>query len=112
MVQGETEERARIERIVTRIAEGCRPLQMILFESHVWGEPTDGSDIDRLSVQETRRQVIDRWIAIREMIADPGRRIPVEPIVATPEELRRRVAVRDRPFREIGERGKLLSAAC
>jgi predicted nucleotidyltransferase len=34
-----------IDRIVKRIAEGYQPRKVILFGSHVWGEPTDDSDI-------------------------------------------------------------------
>jgi hypothetical protein len=53
-------------------------------------------------VQETRERVIDR-------------RVAVEPVVVTPEVLRRRVAVGDQLFQEIGERRRLrrlLYAAC
>lgn len=100
-----------IERIVKQIAEGYRPLKVILFGSYAWGEPTEDSDIDLLVVKETPERFIDRWVAVREMIADPKRRTPVEPIVVTPEELRRRIAVGDQFFQEIVQRGKLLYAA-
>jgi predicted nucleotidyltransferase len=91
-----------VERIVNRIAKEYQPLRVILFGSYAWGEPTDDSDIDLLSVQETRERVIDR-------------RVAVEPVVVTPEVLRRRVAVGDQLIREIGERRRLrrlLCAAC
>lgn len=100
-----------IEQIVKRIAEGYRPLKVILFGSHAWGRPTEDSDIDLLIVKETSERFIDRWVAVREVIADPERRIPVEPIVVTPEELRRRISAGDQFFQEIVERGKLLYAA-
>lgn len=99
-----------IERIVKQIAEGYRPLKVILFGSHAWGEPTEDSDIDLLIVKETSDRFIDRWVAVRELIADPQRRTPVEPIVLTPEELDRRIAGGDQFFRQIVTRGKLLYA--
>ena len=99
-----------IERIVKRIAEGYRPLKVILFGSHAWGEPTEDSDIDLLIVKETSDRFIDRWVAVREMIADPQRRIPVSPIVVTPGELQRRLAGGDQFFQRIVSRGKLLYA--
>jgi len=99
-----------IERIVKRIAEGYRPLKVILFGSHVWGEPTEDSDIDLLIVKETSDRFIDRWVAVRELIADPQRRIPVSPIVVTPGELMRRLAGGDQFFQHIVSRGKLLYA--
>lgn len=100
-----------IERIVKRIAEGYQPLKVILFWSHAWGQPTEDSDIDLLIVKETAERFIDRWVAVREMIADPQRRIPVEPIVMTPEELDRRIARGDQFFQHIITHGKLLYAA-
>ncbi len=100
-----------IERIVRRIAEGYQPIKVILFGSHAYGEPTADSDIDLLIVKETADRFIDRWVAVRELIADPERRIPVEPIVVTPDELQRRLAGGDQFFQEIVARGKLLYAA-
>ncbi|MGH7410273.1 MAG: nucleotidyltransferase domain-containing protein, partial [Candidatus Methylomirabilis sp.] len=76
-----------IDRIVRRIAEGYQPIKVILFGSHAYGEPTADSDIDLLIVKETADRFIDRWVAVRELIADPKRRTPVEPIVVTPDEL-------------------------
>jgi len=100
-----------IERIIKRIAEGYQPLRVILFGSHAWGDPTEDSDIDLLIIKETSDRFIDRWVAVRELIADPHRRTPVEPIVMTPEELDRRIARGDQFFREIVTKGKLLYAA-
>lgn len=100
-----------IEIIVRRIAEGYKPLKVVLFGSHAYGEPTKDSDLDLLIVKETPERFIDRWVAVRELIADPGRRIPVEPIVITPEELRRRLVAGDQFFEEILARGKVLYAA-
>ena len=99
-----------IERIVKRIAEGYRPLKVILFGSHAWGKPTEDSDIDLLIVKETSERFIDRWVSVRELIADPERRIPVSPIVVTPGELQRRLAGGDQFFQQIVARGKLLYA--
>jgi len=100
-----------IQRIVKRIAEGYRPLKVILFGSHAWGEPTDDSDIDLLIVKETSDRFIDRWVEVRQLIADPKRRIPVEPIVMTPDELDRRLTRGDQFFERIVRNGKLLYAA-
>ncbi|MBI2153138.1 MAG: nucleotidyltransferase domain-containing protein [Candidatus Rokubacteria bacterium] len=102
--------RHEIEDIVKRIAEGYQPLKVILFGSYAYGEPTPDSDIDLLIVKDTSERFIDRWVAVRELIADPARRIPVEPIVVTPDELQRRLAGGDQFFQEIIARGKLLYA--
>ena len=100
-----------IERIVRRIAEGYRPIKVILFGSYAYDEPTADSDIDLLIVKDTPDRFIDRWVAVRELIADPKRRIPVEPIVVTPDELDRRLAKGDQFFQEIVARGKEIGRA-
>ncbi len=100
-----------IERIVRRIAEGYKPLKVILFGSYAYGEPTADSDIDLLIVKETSERFIDRWVAVQELLADSERRTPVEPIVVTPDELNRRLARGDQFFQEIVARGKVLYAA-
>jgi predicted nucleotidyltransferase len=95
-----------IERIVKRIVEEYQPLRVILFGSHVWGQPTEDSDIDLLIVKETSDRLTERWVKVRKLIADPTRRIPVEPIVMTPGEVDRRIARGDQFFREIVACGK------
>ena len=100
-----------IEWIVKRIAEGYRPLKVILFGSYAGGQPTDDSDIDLLILKETSDRFIDRWVKVRKLISDPTRRIPVESIVMTPEELDRRIARGDQFFQDIVARGRLLYAA-
>ncbi len=100
-----------IETIVKQIADQYRPLKVILFGSHAWGQPTDDSDIDLLIVKDTAERFIERWVAVRALIADPGRRVPVEPIVVTPEELERRLARGDQFFRQILAKGRLVYAA-
>ncbi len=100
-----------VEGIVKRIAEGYAPLRIILFGSHAWGQPDEDSDIDLLIVKETGGRIIDRWVAVRELIADPERRTPVEPIVVTPSELSQRLAAGDQFFQRILDQGKLLYAA-
>lgn len=100
-----------IEWIVKRIAEGYQPAKVILFGSHAWGDPTEDSDIDLLIVKATSDRFIDRWAKVRKLIEDPMQRIPVEPIVVTPEELDQRVARGDQFFQRLVTDGKLLYAS-
>ena len=101
----------RIRKIGERIKKEYRAERVILFGSYATGEATEDSDIDLLIVKETSDRFIDRWVKVRELIADPKRRIPVEPIVMTSEELDRRIARGDQFFRRIVADGKLLYAA-
>ncbi len=91
----------KIERIIKQIAEWYQPAKVTLFGSHAWGQPTVESDIDLLIVKEISDRFINRWVKVRKLIADPTRRIPVEPIVTTPEELDRRIEKGIRPFERL-----------
>ncbi len=90
-----------IQRIVRQIVKGYEPVKVILFGSYAYGQATEDSDIDRLIIKETSERFIDRWVTVQELIADAERKIPVEPIAVTPDELNRRLAAR----------GKVLYAA-
>jgi predicted nucleotidyltransferase len=100
-----------IERILRKIVEGYRPLKIILFGSYAYGTPDESSDIDMLIIKETRARLIDRFVEVKRLVADPNRRIPFEPIVLTPGELERRLAIGDQFIQEIMTRGKVLYAA-
>ena len=100
-----------IERIVSRIVEKYRPLKVILFGSHAYGTPREDSDIDMLIIKDTPDRFIDRFVAVRRLVADSTRRLPFDPIVLTPSELERRLAIGDQFIQEIVTRGKVLYAA-
>lgn len=100
-----------IQRIVTQIVKGYEPVKVILFGSYAYGTPHADSDIDLLIIKETHERFIDRFVAVRRLVADPNRRIPFDPIVLTPLELERRLAIGDQFIQEIVTRGKILYAA-
>ena len=82
------------------------PLQVILFGSHAYGTPKEDSDVDLLVVMdipesETRHQAAK----IRECIP---RRISMDLLVRTPDEIAYRISHNDWFLREITERGKML----
>lgn len=83
------------------IARQFRPVRIILFGSHAYGRPTADSDVDLLVVM--RRKV------------DPARircalphEVPMDVLVRTPEELKRRLAMGDSFIREVLQKGRLL----
>lgn len=109
--EGKMTKEQEIQRIVRQIVKGYEPVKVILFGSYAYGQATEDSDIDLLIIKETSERFIDRWVMVQELIADPERRIPVEPIVVTPDELNRRLTRGDQFFQEIVSRGKVLYAA-
>jgi len=100
-----------IRRIVRRIAEEYAPERVILFGSYAYGSPGPDSDIDLLIVKVTADRFIDRLTAVRRILSDPNRTVPVETIVLTPAELSEHLAKGDQFLAEIVEKGRVLYAA-
>lgn len=94
-----------IADLAEQIARDYRPEKIILFGSIARGEGREHSDIDLLIIKRTRKRMIDR---IGEVLAICDHRIPVEPIVYTPAEIRKRLKMGDFFIREILEEGKVL----
>ncbi len=97
-----------IQTIVERLITHYQPELIVLFGSFATGEPDSDSDIDLLIIKETTDPPLERRVQVRRLIADPERRIPFSPLVLTPEELTRRLALGDPFYQQILERGKPL----
>lgn len=103
---------AEIEQLIARIAERIgrdyKPEKVILFGSYARGNPTEDSDIDLFIVKETRERMVDRFVEVKRLLYDPDMRIPVSPLVYTPEELEERLRMGDSFVEEIVSEGKVL----
>jgi len=100
-----------IRRIVEKIVADYVPQKVILFGSYAYGDPDPDSDIDILIVKETPERFLDRWVTVLRMITGLHHSLPVEPLVLTPQEIEKRLAVGDQFIVEILERGAVLYAA-
>jgi predicted nucleotidyltransferase len=99
-----------IEQIIQRLVESYQPQRIVLFGSLAYGEPNEDSDIDLLVVKDTTETPLERRIRVRQLAADPQRRIPFSPLVLTPDELACRLDLGDAFYQEIMRRGKVLYA--
>src|SRR5260370_14342069 len=77
-----------IRRYARAIAEEFHPDRIILFGSHAYGTPHEDSDVDLLVVMPARRQGSMAY-KISLALQAP---FPMDLIVRTPEQLRRRLA--------------------
>ena len=82
------------------------PLKVILFGSHVYGTPTEDSDVDILVVmdipeEESRKKALEIRLRIPH-------RFPMDLLVRTPGEIAFRLAHNDWFLREVMERGEVL----
>jgi len=100
-----------IQDIIEKLLAEYAPQKVILFGSYAYGNPRPDSDIDLLIIKDTSERFIDRWVTVRRILSDSERRVPLETLVLTPEELSRRLAIGDQFLSEIVEKGKVLYAA-
>ena len=99
---------AQIKAVAERIGRDFRPRKVILFGSHASGKPTEDSDVDLLVIMPLRGDPVYKSVEIA-LAARPG--FPMDLLVRTPAEVRKRLAWNDFFIREIMEKGKVLYAA-
>lgn len=99
--------RQEIRKKANQIAERFRPQKIILFGSYAYGDPDEHSDIDLLILMRGQH-VHDRALRIRQEIDFD---FPVDLIVRSPAEFRRRIAWGDSFLTEIRDKGKVLYEA-
>lgn len=94
--------------IVEKIKVGYQPDKIILFGSYAYGKPTEDSDIDMLIIKETDKRQMDRWMEVRKLTRDPGRKTPFSPLIYTKEEIEKRLKIGDFFIEEIMEKGEVV----
>ena len=95
-----------LRELARKIAEKFHPNRIILFGSHVWGNPGAESDVDLLVVMETARRPAQQSAEI-SMACRP-RYLPMDIMVRTPAELEHRLRINDPFMRRIVEEGTVL----
>lgn len=94
-----------LDRIADRLRRQYGAERVIVFGSVARGDATIHSDIDLLVVAPTSEKGYQRMAAVKAMIRDLSRGLPISPIVFTPEELRQRLADEDPFVQEIVRSG-------
>jgi predicted nucleotidyltransferase len=94
-----------IKAIAKRLKEQYGAKEVILFGSYAKGKATDDSDIDLLVISDSKERFFERQATVRRLLRDLKRRIPVSPIVLTPEEIEERKRHGDQFINEILETG-------
>jgi predicted nucleotidyltransferase len=97
--------------IVETIRDAYDPDKIILFGSRIWGEPDEWSDLDILVIKETDKREIERRIEVAGLLDRFHRRpywLPIDVLVKTPGEIRRRLEIGDSFVREIIASGRVV----
>jgi predicted nucleotidyltransferase len=94
-----------ISALARRIAEEFHPERVILFGSYAYGTPTADSDVDVMVVMPYRgdsaKKAAEIWMKV-----DPP--FPIDLLVRTPQEIRKRLRLGDFFIQDIIEKGKVL----
>jgi predicted nucleotidyltransferase len=96
--------RAAIRRYVRHVVEQFRPEKVILFGSHAYGKPDDGSDVDLLVVMPAKNE-FSMMGRIAQAVWAP---FPLDLLVYTPENLAKRLAWNDWFLKEVVAKGIVL----
>ena len=97
--------RKEIRRFVDQVVKLYRPRAVILFGSHACGHPTADSDVDLMVIMPHDGASAQAATQIR--LSCP-RSFPMDLIVRTPAEVRRRLRKGDRFIREVTSKGIIL----
>jgi len=97
-----------IRALSGRIGRRFHPRRIVLFGSYARGDPTPDSDVDLLVVLAHGGRPVEKAVEIR-LATRPA--FPLDLLVRTPQEIRKRVAMGDVFIREILEKGEVLYEA-
>ena len=95
-----------LREIAQKVIRTFRPKNIILFGSYAYGKPTSDSDLDLLIVMESRDRPAERIRKVSDLF-DP-RPLPMDFIVLTPGEMRRRLSGFDPFLEEVLKKGQML----
>lgn len=96
-----------IRRAAVNIARHFHPHRIMLFGSYAYGQPNSDSDVDLLILMPAN-STHDQGILIRDQIEFE---FPVDLLVRSPVEFKKRIAQGDCFLKEIQEKGKILYEA-
>jgi predicted nucleotidyltransferase len=94
-----------LKEIIDVLVREYQPETIILYGSYAYGNPTRHSDIDLCIIKDTPLNWAERFVQVKELIFKPGRNIPVQPNIYTPDEFEERLNMRDPFIKEIFTKG-------
>lgn len=96
----------KIREIAQRIAIQYHPQKIILFGSYAYGNPNKDSDVDLCVIKETNKDRFEREQELRLLLFPAG--LPLDILVFTPAEIKKRLGLGDFFVEEIIYNGKTL----
>jgi len=94
-----------ISKVINDAAEKIKPEKVILFGSYAYGKPTKDSDVDLLFIKNTSLSRMERYRLVNEHLEHF---IPMDILIKTPSEVRKRLKMGDPFYKEIINKGRIL----
>ena len=101
-------DRKTIRAFVDEVVRRFRPERVVMFGSYAYGQPRADSDVDLLVIMRHRGAGAEQAARIRQAVRSG---FPLDLIVRSPAQIRRRVRIGDSFIREILENGQVLYEA-
>ena len=98
--------RRLLASISDRIVRAFHPHKVILFGSYAYGKPHIYSDIDLFVIMPSHERMVKRMIRVDQVARVSG--LPMDVLVFTPTEVRKRLAEGDSFVLEVLGKGKVL----
>lgn len=97
----------KTKELTEKIVKEYSPEKIILFGSLAWGKPHKWSDIDLFIIKKSKKRRIERERELRMRLI--GNKFPpMDLLIYTPEELRKRISIGDFFINDILKSGKIL----
>lgn len=94
-----------IKKTIANSIKKAKPQKVILFGSHAYGNPSKDSDVDLLFIKNTGLSPLKRYCFVSNNI---DHIFPMDIMVKTPLEIRKRLAMGDPFYKEIIKKGIVL----
>lgn len=98
----------QISKIINDAVKKIKPEKVILFGSYAYGNPNKDSDVDLLFIKNTKLSGLNRYRSVSRNIV---RLFPMDILIKTPLEIKKRLAMGDPFYNEIVSKGKVLYEA-
>lgn len=96
-----------ISKITDKIIKEFRPEKVILFGSYAWGNPKKNSDVDLLVIKnDPIKNTREMAVELEKILIK--RNLPLDLLVYKPEQLKKRLALKDAFLSKIISQGKIL----
>lgn len=98
----------KIQDVSQQIVREFKPERIVLFGSYAQGNPAEDSDVDLLIILPFKGRSVRKAVEMRLKIKSP---FPIDLIVRTPEEIRKRMSMNDPFMVNVIKNGRVLYEA-